>query len=179
MTNEQRIIEIAEEVRTECVRRDSQSRVVEDIYVAVGCHLALASYSGRKNEYSVKRFRENMVIVSALCQMAAEANTEAIRQERLRQNKLWGIGFDKKNTANDWPAYILHYISKAYHEPQDYVENMLKAACLAQAAILIVDIQGHPAPRHYEELPGAGAHCEHCGGQEGPNHICGGAAKPE
>ena len=40
---------------------------------------------------------------------------------------------------------------------QDYCENMVKAAGIAQAAVLMIDRYGRCAPRHYENLPNSGA----------------------
>jgi len=90
--------------------------------------------------------------------------SQEVRAERIRQIKLWGTEFDAKNTANDWAAYLINYISKATYvrrdekyTPESFRANMLKVAALAQAAVLIIDRNGCCAPRHYENLPKAGA----------------------
>ncbi|MCK5604263.1 hypothetical protein KAR91_20410 [Candidatus Pacearchaeota archaeon] len=103
-----------------------------------------------------------------------------VRKERDRQIRLWGTKFDAKNTANDWAAYIINYVAKATYagrdetfSPRDFRINMMKVAALAQAAVLMIDLNGGCAPRHYENLPRSGAKHEHlhgdddnCGGNE-------------
>lgn len=87
-----------------------------------------------------------------------------IQVERDRQFRLWGDDFDAKNTPNDWAAYMIHYIAKATYAgrkeqftPEQFRENMMKVAVLAQAAVLMIDLHGGCAPRHYEDLPRSGA----------------------
>lgn len=87
-----------------------------------------------------------------------------IAEERARQVKLWGNDFDDKNTANDWVAYILNYVAVgAYcgrqdkYSPERFREHLLKAATLCVAAVEAIDRNGGCAPRHYEDLPRAGA----------------------
>jgi hypothetical protein len=131
---------------------------VTNYFVAAHNCLAKATYFGRDEEFSTAKYRENMVLASAWCQLAAGVGLSTIFLERDRQDKLWGDTFDRKNTANDWHAYIAHYMSLAMRSnAQDYVRNMVKAACICQAAVLMVDRYGAPAPRHYEGLPRAGA----------------------
>jgi len=143
-------------------------------YVAIGQNLAAATYCGRKEEFSIIKFRKHMILAAAYCQRAASVReVGAVLTERLRQDRIWGDEFDRKNTANDWHAYVGHYISKAIQgDTKEYDINMIKACGICQAAVLMVDRHGGPAMRHYENLPGAGAHCEHCGGVEGKDHIC-------
>jgi len=129
-----------------------------DYFAAAHKHLSLATYSGRDEEFSTEKFRENMVMVAAWCQLAARADTDTIIQERTRQDNLWGDEFDRKNTANDWHAYVGHYMSLAMRSSaQDYCINMVKACGIAQAAVLMIDRYGNCAPRHYEDLPRSGA----------------------
>lgn len=152
----EQISKIATEVADE-VRKLPPARLPSsDYFVAAHHSLAEATYSGRDEEFSTARFREKMVLVSAWCQLAAAVGSDTILQERLRQDSLWGDEFDRKNTANDWHAYIAHYMSLAIRS-QDYAKNMTKAAGIAQAAILMVDRYGRCAPRHYENLPRSGA----------------------
>lgn len=88
----------------------------------------------------------------------------AIADEVERQHKLWGDDFDKKNTANDWAAYIVHYLSEATYSgrkpaftAKKFILNMQKVAAMAVSAIKIVEQEGGIAPRHYEGLPRSGA----------------------
>lgn len=90
--------------------------------------------------------------------------TELLIAERARQQKLWGNEFDDKNTANDWAAYISNYVNAgAYlgrqdkYSPERFREHLVKAATLCIAAIEAIDRNGNCAPRHYEDLPRAGA----------------------
>lgn len=87
-----------------------------------------------------------------------------VQQERDRQFRLWGDDFDKKNTPNDWAAYIINYVAKATYAGRDeeftseqFRENMMKVAALAQGAVLMIDLHGKCADRHYEGLPRSGA----------------------
>ena len=87
-----------------------------------------------------------------------------VQIERERQIRLWGIEFDAKNTPNDWAAYIINYVAKATyagrHEQftnEQFRASMLKVSALAQGAVLMIDLNGKCADRHYEELPAAGA----------------------
>jgi hypothetical protein len=129
-----------------------------EYFIKAHNHLALATYSGRDEVFSTKKFRENMVLAAAHCQLAAGADGDTIMQERIRQDGLWGDEFDQKNTANDWYAYISHYMSLAMRShAQGYAVNMVKACGIAQAAILMIDRYGRCAPRHYEGLPKSGA----------------------
>ena len=87
-----------------------------------------------------------------------------IAEERVRQVKLWGNDFDNKNTANDWAAYICNYVTsgayagrEAKYTPEGFRTCLLKAATLCVAAVEAIDRNGDCAPRHYEDLPRAGA----------------------
>lgn len=87
-----------------------------------------------------------------------------VQQERDRQVRLWGLKFDAKNTPNDWAAYIINYVAKATYAgrdevftPEQFRANMMKVAAIAQAAVLMIDLNGGCAPRHYEGLPASGA----------------------
>ena len=87
-----------------------------------------------------------------------------IEKERERQVKLWGNKFDDKNTANDWASYIHNYVSigvysgrEAKYTPERFREHLIKAATLCVAAVEAIDRNGNCAPRHYEDLPRAGA----------------------
>lgn len=139
-----------------------------DYFVAAHTHLAEATYVGRDEAFSIQKFRSNMVMVSAWCQRAADGVVAEIMAERRRQDEMWGDEFDQKNTANDWHAYVSHYMSLAMRSnAQDYCINMVKAAGIAQAAILMIDRYGQCAPRHYENLPRSGAKdlCDTCARQ--------------
>jgi hypothetical protein len=171
MTVEQQIELIANEVRDTNVIAVPEHTT--DFVVAIACNLAEATYVGRKEQFSNAKFRKYMRIAAKYCLLAAAVDSDVILRERLRQQKLWGTEFDRKNTANDWHAYVGHYIAKAIRgNTQEFETNMVKACGICQGAILIVDLFGGPAPRHYENLPGAGAHCEHCGQSEGKDHVC-------
>lgn len=87
-----------------------------------------------------------------------------IESEVIRQLELWGTKFDDKNTANDWAAYIMNYVSKATYSgrkeeysPEKFKENIKKAAAICVSAIAAVERNGDCAPRHYENLPNSGA----------------------
>ena len=168
---EEQIKAIADEVGQE-IRPGLPPLSQARLYVAIGKHIALATYCGRNEEFSITAFRRNMLIASAYCQLASEERTETILNERLRQDRLWGDEFDQKNTANDWHAYVGHYISLAMRSSaQDYAVNMVKAAGIAQAAALMIDRYGRCAPRHYENLPRSGAKEIIVGGEEDNGQI--------
>ncbi len=82
---------------------------------------------------------------------------QAIKKERERQDRLWGVEFDDKNTPNDWATYIMRYVSEAVYDGRDqaftvegFRENLMKAATIVVAAIEAVDRNGHLAKRHYD-----------------------------
>jgi hypothetical protein len=82
---------------------------------------------------------------------------EEIGAERERQRILWPEKFDRKNTANDWAAYIARYVLEgAYDGSRDaytrerFREYLVKAATLCVAAIEALDAGG-PSPRHYDK----------------------------
>ena len=81
-----------------------------------------------------------------------------------RQIKLWGAEFDDKNTANDWVAYICHYVAKgAYcgrkygYSPEKFRKHLITTAAMFISAIAAIDRNKDCAPRHYEGLKNAGA----------------------
>lgn len=120
----------------------------EEYFVAA--HNAL-SEATRDEEFSIQRFRAKMILAAAWCQLAADADSSMVIHERLRQDNLWGDEFDQKNTYNDWHVYVARYISHAMRSnAQDYQMNMVKAAAICQAAVLMIDRYGKCAPRHYE-----------------------------
>jgi len=166
------IMSIAVDVHNATAALYLDARDLNRVHVDISDCLAQATYCGRKEEFSVEKFRSKMLLVAAYCLLASGDDIDVVLQERLRQDKIWGDDFDRMNTANDWHAYISHYLAKALRPNQNYAENMVKASGIAQAAILMVDRYGAPAPRHYENLPGAGATCEKCGSPEGKNHVC-------
>lgn len=91
-------------------------------------------------------------------------NIELVKQERERQEKLWGNKFDDKNTANDWVAFVIHYLGygsysgrKELYNPEKFKKNLIKAATICIAAADAIDRNGNCAPRHYENLPKSGA----------------------
>ena len=172
MNNEKQVKQIADEVDRAQLIAVPESNA--GFYVTIGQNLASATYVGRKEEFSVIKFRAHMILAAAYCQRAVGVmKIGAVLTERIRQDRMWGDRFDKRNTANDWHAYVGHYISKAMQgDTEEYDINMIKACGICQAAALMVDRYGGPSMRHYENLPGAGAHCEHCGGVEGANHVC-------
>ena len=154
----EQIIAIAREVAA-AANHLPPARVPDtDYFVAAHKHLALATYAGQRAEFTTEKFRKNMVTVAAWCHLAADTCSVTVAVERTRQDKMWGDNFDRKNTANDWHAYISHYMSLAMlSSAQDYQINMVKACGIAQAAILVIDRYGQCAPRHYENLPNSGA----------------------
>ena len=96
--------------------------------------------------------------------LAAALILAGIEKERERQRKLWGNGFDDKNTANDWVAFICNYVAAGAYDgrqtqytPERFREHLLKASALCTAAVEAIDRNGDCAPRHYEKLPRAGA----------------------
>jgi len=101
---------------------------------------------------------------SAKPEMDIDKCVQEIGYEVLRQLDLWGCGFDDKNTANDWVAYICNYVAngaysgrQSQYTPERFKEHLKKAAALCVSAILAIDRNGDCAPRHYEGLPRAGA----------------------
>ena len=90
--------------------------------------------------------------------MDIDAILSAIGDERDRQTQLWGDAFDDKNTANDWVAYICHYVSEGAYDgragkytPEHFRDNLMKAATLCVAAIQAIERNGQCAPRHYDK----------------------------
>lgn len=81
-----------------------------------------------------------------------------------RAIEMWGTEFDDKNTPNDWAAYICNYVAAGAYDgrqekytPERFRKHLAKAAGLCISAMLAIDRNGICAPRHYENLPNAGA----------------------
>lgn len=79
---------------------------------------------------------------------------DRMKTEREYQVKKWGDEFDRKNTPNDWMAYILSYAGKAVTMPwnADTFKNMLvKVAALCAAAYEWCEqTDGNMPKRHYD-----------------------------
>ena len=87
-----------------------------------------------------------------------------VTNEVRRQIELWGTDFDDKNTANDWCAFICDYVAAGAcqgredkYTPARFETHLIKAAALCVSAIAAIRRNGDCAPRHYENLPRAGA----------------------
>jgi hypothetical protein len=77
-----------------------------------------------------------------------------IERERHYQIERWGHEFDKKNTRNDWVVYCIHYLTRAstiVAAEDEFMQNMVKVATLAVAAIENSRVNDGTAPRHYDE----------------------------
>ena len=86
-----------------------------------------------------------------------ESIFEAIAEERERQDKMWGAGFDDKNTPNDWVSYITHFVSSAAYDGnggqytlEKFKEGILKAAALCIACLEACERNEGMPPRHYD-----------------------------
>lgn len=80
---------------------------------------------------------------------------EDVFQELQYAREKWGEDFDRKNTANDWVAYINIYTGQAIKYPPTDLErfrkSMLKVAGLAISAVRNLDLLGENFPkRHYD-----------------------------
>ena len=80
-----------------------------------------------------------------------------IAVERRRQERMWGTGFDERNTINDWISHVCRYAAGAdgfiggIFYPNNFRAKMIKAAAIAVAAIETFDrMDGKMAPRHYD-----------------------------
>jgi len=76
---------------------------------------------------------------------------EKIESERTYQQEKWGNEFDKKNTPNDWIAYIAQYAGKGVTLPFDeeqFKTALIKVATLCAAAWCREEY----APRHYDRI---------------------------
>ena len=65
-----------------------------------------------------------------------------IRQERQKQDQIWGKTFDDRNTLVEWITYITKYAGNAYtHKWDVYVfrTKMLQVAAIAVAAVEAID----------------------------------------
>lgn len=75
----------------------------------------------------------------------------AIETERAYQQEKWGDDFDRRNTPNDWLAYVLKYAGQAVTMPFDndvFRKTVLKVATLCVAALEQPDY----AARHYDRV---------------------------
>jgi len=87
-----------------------------------------------------------------------EEEVLSVKIEVIRQLELRGEQFDDQNTANDWIAYICHYVSEGayngrqeqYH-PAQSKSFFKKAAASCISAMLAIERNGSCAPRHYEQ----------------------------
>lgn len=97
-------------------------------------------------------FRGCMLRASAIMMHHGKLTAADIVGERERQNQMWGIDFDRRNTANDWHSYVSHYlhIMESTSDPDEWKEALKKAAAICQAAVYCVDVHGAPAERHYD-----------------------------
>jgi len=143
MTNEAQVKTIAQETADAAAALSINRETDTQIVAGIIDKLALATYCGRKEEFSVAKFRINMLLVAGYCLAASGDDIEHLLAERIRQDKLWGDDFDRMNTVNDWNAYVTHYLAKSLrNNSENFSENMLKASGIAQAAILMVDRYG-------------------------------------
>jgi len=80
---------------------------------------------------------------------------DEIDKEREYQNNMWGDEFDKKNTPNDWLAYVASYVGRALTmpwNPQEFRTGLIKVAAICVAAIEWCDKTGGNMPkRHYDK----------------------------
>lgn len=78
-----------------------------------------------------------------------------IDKEREYQNTKWGDEFDKKNTPNDWLAYVGSYIGRAFtfpFNPDAFRAGLIKVAAICVAAVEACDkANGDMPKRHYDE----------------------------
>ncbi len=79
---------------------------------------------------------------------------EEINKERERQEEIWGVGFDDKNTRNDFVAYIAEYAGRGSTygaSPAEFRKRMVQVAALAVSAVETFDrLDGGMAARHYD-----------------------------
>ena len=77
-----------------------------------------------------------------------------VKAERDYQLKKWGDEFDRKNTPNDWIAYIVSYTGKAVTLPwnkETFKTMLVKVAALCAAAYEWCDrTDGNMPKRHYD-----------------------------
>ncbi len=74
-------------------------------------------------------------------------------KERDRQDKMWGLSFDSKNTPNDWATYVNWYLASATRNGatvDEQTEALFKAFCIMGAALETLERNGKFASRHYE-----------------------------
>lgn len=82
--------------------------------------------------------------------LTKDAIIQFVLDERERQDEIWGVEFDKKNTPNDWISYITRYTGKAVTGPgfdvHEFRKNLIIVAALCFAALE----QDAYAARHYD-----------------------------
>ena len=86
--------------------------------------------------------------------MTRENIFDGISRERDRQEGMWGVAFDDKNTINDWVTYITAYASSAAMgnlNPRESRKKILQAVTIGVAALERFDANGFLPPRHYDE----------------------------
>lgn len=72
-----------------------------------------------------------------------------IDHERDYQEQKWGPKFDKRNTPNDWVAYLVQYVGKAVTLPFDI--NAFRLAVFKVAALCVAILEREQyAKRHYD-----------------------------
>lgn len=81
--------------------------------------------------------------------------TKRMTAEREYQTAKWGDEFDKKNTPNDWVAYIVSHLGLAVTMPWDaelFGKALVKVATLCAAAHeWLWRTEGNMPKRHYDE----------------------------
>jgi hypothetical protein len=87
--------------------------------------------------------------------VTVEGIAAEVFKEREYQQSKWGNKFDKKNTANDWVAYIVSYLGRAVTmpwAPLQFRTMLVKTAALCFAAIEWHDRKkGRMPKRHYDK----------------------------
>jgi hypothetical protein len=77
--------------------------------------------------------------------LTREAIYREITTERERQDRIWGgPEHDRKQTSNDWIAYLAKHVGKAVRwpwSPEQFRQQMIVIAALAVAAIEWIDIK--------------------------------------
>jgi uncharacterized protein YcbX len=83
-----------------------------------------------------------------------ESFVEEMDKERQYQVKKWGDEFDRKNTPNDWVAYIGKYLGQTVTlpwNPEEFKKQLVKVATLAEAAYAWCErVDGNMPKRHYD-----------------------------
>ena len=76
-----------------------------------------------------------------------------ISKEVRRARRMWGTGFDDKNTLNDWIVYTNIYTGKASEmgaNSETVRRNLYKAAGVLVSALERLETNGQFPPRHYD-----------------------------